>query len=216
MSGLVAVAGRPDRGRSCSSVSPLPEALTLWTQCPTVLLLTAQLPYTGYNRLWMFPTFSFSPLRLQLPLVVCNVCQTQTPFTQTTTAALSVGQPCTYIHVRNKHQCCYLSIFTLLSLFWNEKKNVGHSFLSNPRTLMLWERHNIWYLQDTEGENGFQERISLNWQSVHSAAIKQFTRVRGERTTSKEEPVPTFASATHSVSVTNTYSRHKKTHKFTW
>ena len=29
-----------------------------------------------------------------------------------------------------------LSIFTLLSLFWNEKKNVGHYFLSNPRTFL--------------------------------------------------------------------------------
>ena len=28
----------------------------------------------------------------------------------------------------------YHSIFTLLSLFWNEKKKCGHYFLSNPRT----------------------------------------------------------------------------------
>jgi hypothetical protein len=48
--------------------------------------------------------------------------------TQTTTAALSVEQPCTYTHVRNKHQRCYLSIFTLLSLFWNEKKKWGITF----------------------------------------------------------------------------------------
>ena len=44
-------------------------------------------------------------------------------------------------HVRNKHQCCYLSICTLLSLFWNEKKNVGRYFLSNPRRLadqIIW------------------------------------------------------------------------------
>jgi hypothetical protein len=65
------------------------------------------------------------------------VSQTQTPFSQTTTAALSVGRPCTYIYVRNKHQCCHLSIFTLLFLFWNETKNVGNYFLSNPRTLLL-------------------------------------------------------------------------------
>ena len=50
MSGLLAVAGCPDHGRSCISVSPLPEALTLWTQHPTVLLFTAQLPYTAHNR----------------------------------------------------------------------------------------------------------------------------------------------------------------------
>ena len=63
VSGLVAVAGRPDRARSRVSVSPLPEAVTLWTQRPTVLLLTAQLPYTAHNRLWMFPTLSFSPTK---------------------------------------------------------------------------------------------------------------------------------------------------------
>jgi hypothetical protein len=72
--------------------------------------------------------FLSPPLRIQLQLVVCNVCQTQTPFLQTTTAALSVRRPCTYKHVRNKHQCCYLSIFTLLSLFWNEKKMWGITF----------------------------------------------------------------------------------------
>jgi len=48
------------RPRSCSSVSPLSEALTLWTQRPTVLLSTAQLPYTAHKRLWIFPTLSFS------------------------------------------------------------------------------------------------------------------------------------------------------------
>jgi hypothetical protein len=96
-----------------------------------VLLSTTQLPYTAHNRLWMFPI-------LQLQLVVCNVCQTQTPFSQTTTAALSVGRLCTYTNGRNKHQCCYLSIFALLSLFWNEKKNVRHYFLSNLRTYNLW------------------------------------------------------------------------------
>jgi len=59
------------------------------------------------------------------------VCQTQTPFSQTTTAALSDDRVLT--RMCNKHQCCYLSIFILLSLFWNEKKNVGHYFLSNLR-----------------------------------------------------------------------------------
>ena len=59
-SGLVAVAGRPDRSRSCSSISTLPEALTLWTQHPTVILTPAQLPHTAHNRLWMLPTLSFS------------------------------------------------------------------------------------------------------------------------------------------------------------
>ena len=72
---------------------------------------------------------------------VCNVCQTQTPFSQTTTAALSVGRPCTYTHVRNKHQSCYLSVFTLLSLFWNEKKNVGHYFMSNPHKYVNLQRY---------------------------------------------------------------------------
>jgi hypothetical protein len=52
------------------------------------------------------------------------MCQTQTLFSQTTTSALSVGRPCTYAYMRNKHQCCYLSIFTLQSLFWNEKKRM--------------------------------------------------------------------------------------------
>ena len=76
---------------------------------------------------------------LAIAFWVRNVCQTQTPFSQTTTAALSVGRPCAYTHVRNKHQCCYISIFTLLSLFWDEKKNMRPYFLSNPR---------IWFMQD--------------------------------------------------------------------
>jgi hypothetical protein len=88
-----------------------------------VLLLTAQLQYTAHNLCECFPYFLSPPLRIKLQLVVCNVCHTQTPFSHITTAALSVGRPCTYTHVRNKHQCCYLSIFTLLFLFWNEKKS---------------------------------------------------------------------------------------------
>jgi hypothetical protein len=67
--------------------------------------------------------FLSSPIRIKLQLVVCNVCQTQAPFSQTTTAVLSVGRPYTYTHVRNKLQCCYLPIFSLLSLLWNEKKS---------------------------------------------------------------------------------------------
>jgi hypothetical protein len=75
-----------------------------------------------------FPQLLSPPLWIQLQLVVCNVCQTQTPFSQTTTAALSVGRPSTYTHVRNKHQCCFLSISTLLSLLWNEEKMWGLTF----------------------------------------------------------------------------------------
>ena len=36
------------------------------------------------------------PLRIQLQLVVCDVCHTQTPFSQTTTAAISVRLPYAY------------------------------------------------------------------------------------------------------------------------
>ena len=39
------------------------------------------------------------------------------------------------IHVCNKHHCCYLSIFTLLSLFWNEEKMWGITFWA---TLVIW------------------------------------------------------------------------------
>jgi hypothetical protein len=60
MSEVLAVAGRPARGRSWSSVSALPDALTLLALRTTVLLLTAQLPYTAHNRLWMFTTLLFS------------------------------------------------------------------------------------------------------------------------------------------------------------
>jgi hypothetical protein len=60
MSLLLAVAGRPDRGWSCSSVSPLPEALTLWTGRTTVLLSTAQINYASHNLLWIYHTISFS------------------------------------------------------------------------------------------------------------------------------------------------------------
>jgi len=95
-------------------------------------LSTAQLPYTAHNRLWIFPTSSFSATKNSIAARF-NVCQAQTPFSQTTTAALSVGRPCTYAHGRNKHQCRYLLIFTLLSIFWNEQKNVEHYFLSNLR-----------------------------------------------------------------------------------
>jgi len=60
------------------------------------------------------------------------VYQTQAPFSQTTTAALSVGRTCTYTHVRNKHEFCYLSIFTLVSLLWNEKKKCGALLSEQP------------------------------------------------------------------------------------
>ena len=135
MSGLVAVARRPDRGRSCRSVSPLSEALTLWTQRPTVLLSTAQLPYTAHNRYECSPHFLSPPLRIQLQLVVCNVCQTQTPFSQTTTAALSVGRPCTYICTRNISVA--VSQFSHCYIYSGmRKKNVGHYCLSNPLTFI--------------------------------------------------------------------------------
>jgi hypothetical protein len=48
--------GQPARGRSRSSVSALPDALTLLAHRPTVLLSTAQLAYTAHKRLWMFTT----------------------------------------------------------------------------------------------------------------------------------------------------------------
>ena len=51
--------------------------------------------------------------------------------------ALSVGWPCTYTHVRNKPQCCYLSIFTLLSLFWNEKKKMWVALLSEQPLYLI-------------------------------------------------------------------------------
>ena len=54
------------------------------------------------------------------------------PFPHTTTAALSVRRPCTYTGVRTKHQCCYLSIFTLLSLYRNEKKKYGALLSEQP------------------------------------------------------------------------------------
>jgi hypothetical protein len=88
-----------------------------------------------------FPHFLSPPLKIQLHLVVCNVCQTQTPFSQTTTAALSVRRPCTYTHVCNKHQCCYLSIFTLLSLFWNEKKMWGFTFWATFVLIDIFDEH---------------------------------------------------------------------------
>jgi hypothetical protein len=44
MPGVLAVGGRPASGRSRSSVSALPGALTLLAHRPTVLLSTAQLP----------------------------------------------------------------------------------------------------------------------------------------------------------------------------
>jgi hypothetical protein len=82
------------------------------------------------------PHFLSTPLRIQLQLVVCNVCQTQTPFSQTTTAALSVGRPRTYI--------CAINISVALSQLSHcylysgmRKKNVGYYFLSNPRSCVF-------------------------------------------------------------------------------
>ena len=63
---------------------------------------------------------------------ICNVCQTQTPFSQTTTATLSVGRPCTYTHVRNKHVLVPL-IFHMAIFILEWEKNLGQYFLSNPR-----------------------------------------------------------------------------------
>jgi hypothetical protein len=106
------------------SVSPLPEAVSVWTSIQRCFYRLHNF-HTQHTTVCEYsPYFLSPPLRIKLQLVVCNVCQTQTPFSQTTRAALSVGRLFTYANVRNKHQCCYLSIFTLLSLFWNEKKNV--------------------------------------------------------------------------------------------
>jgi hypothetical protein len=95
MSGLVVVAGCPDRGRTCSSVSPFPEALTLWTSVKRCSYRLHNL-HTQHTTVCEYsPHFLSLPLRIQLQLVVCNVFQTQAPFSQTTTAVLSVGRPCT-------------------------------------------------------------------------------------------------------------------------
>jgi len=121
---------------SCSRSHVLTATITLWSSSN---LVQCSVSFSGPKR-WKSDGArsglyggwgSTVQPNFQLQLVVCNVYHTQTPFSQTTTAALSVGRPCTYTHVRNKHQCCYLWIFTLLSLFWNENKNVGHYFLSN-------------------------------------------------------------------------------------
>jgi hypothetical protein len=113
--------------RNVNSLNPASSGAPI--DCTTSIHSTQ--PFVNIPHTLMSP-----PLRIQLQLVVCNVCQTQTPFSQTTTAALSVGLPCTYTHVHNKHQCCYLSIFTLLSVFWNEKKNVG-SLLSEQTSYFM-------------------------------------------------------------------------------
>lgn len=52
MSWLVAVAGFPESRKSCSSISPLPEALTLWAKRLTVLFLT-ELPFRTHKWLWI-------------------------------------------------------------------------------------------------------------------------------------------------------------------
>ena len=79
--------------------------------------------------------------------------QIQRPFPQTTTAALSVGQPCTYTGVRTKHQCCYLSILTLLSLFRNEKKKYGALLSEQPSYInnqqMQFNVYYVFYSQRT-------------------------------------------------------------------
>jgi hypothetical protein len=69
-----------DHDRSWSSVSALPDALTLLAHRPTVLLLTAQLPYTAHKCLWMFSTLRFCEPRIQLQLVAWNGNLQQTPF----------------------------------------------------------------------------------------------------------------------------------------
>jgi hypothetical protein len=77
MYAVLAVAGWPARSRSQSSVSVLPDALTLLVHCPTVHLSTAQLPYTAHKRLWMFTTlfvfmnqeFNYSSL---FEMGICN------------------------------------------------------------------------------------------------------------------------------------------------
>jgi hypothetical protein len=85
---------------------------TAETACHTTGCEKAEEQYLNVNTTVCDCSLHFlsPPLRIQLQLVVCNVCHTQTPFSQTTTAALSVGRPCNYTYVRNKHQCCYLSI----------------------------------------------------------------------------------------------------------
>jgi hypothetical protein len=80
MSGLVAVAGHPDSGQSRSSISPLPEASI--QRCSYRLYNFHTQHTTVYE---CSQHFLSPPLRIQLQLTVCNVCQTQTPFLQTTT-----------------------------------------------------------------------------------------------------------------------------------
>ena len=72
-----------------------------------------------------YPHFLSPPLRTQLQLVFCNMCQTQTLFSQTTTVALSVRRPCAHTHVRNKHQLLPLGFhIAIFTLEW--EKNAGH------------------------------------------------------------------------------------------
>jgi hypothetical protein len=146
MSGLLAVAVCPDCGWSCNSVSPICEALAFWTQWQMVLLLTRQLPYIAHNHLWMFPHFLFLLQWISYSRYVTCVRHRCHFHTLLQWHYLSDDH---VLNVHNNHQCCYPSIFTLLSLFWNEKKTVGHYLLGDPlifKTLqfvtnLLWWNH---------------------------------------------------------------------------
>ena len=70
----------------------------------------------------LFPYFLSPPLRIQLQVLVFNVCQTQTPFSQTTTAALSVVRPCT------THIAQLSSQFSHCHLYSGIKKMLGIIF----------------------------------------------------------------------------------------
>jgi hypothetical protein len=87
-----------------------------------VLLSTAQLPYTAHKRFWMLPTLSFSATKNSIT-AHCNMCHTQTPFPQTTTAVLSVGWPCTYT--------CAINISVATSQF-------SHCYLYSGMRKKMW------------------------------------------------------------------------------
>jgi hypothetical protein len=131
MSGVLAVAGRPARGRSRSSVSAFPDALALLPHRPTVLLSSAQLPYTAHKRLWMLTTLSFSWTK--------NSITARCLKRESATEAILIIHYSSAI-CRNDSRLVMRAGETsdfnpgkLQSLLMTEKNNVGQSFLNNLR-----------------------------------------------------------------------------------
>lgn len=109
-------------------ILPLPEVLNLLSQRPTLLILTAQLPYTVHKHLWMFTSFFLYNQEFSYIWIFATYIMTGTNLTAHNSPALCWNDLKFYAEMQKTSNLKYAKLhFPIFIIGW-EKQNVGHYF----------------------------------------------------------------------------------------